>query len=570
MRDPDLLPELVRSGDLQRGNLGSGYAKYLNKFDVESEQDLHRVLRVFRRREMVRIAWRDIAGWSQLDETLYDVSLLAESTIQFALEYVYRQACEKYGQPIGKDGDSLQMVVLGMGKLGARELNYSSDVDLIFAIPEEGYFNDRKGTSYSEFFTRVGRKLIQALDNVTADGFVFRVDMRLRPWGDGGALVSTFDAMEKYYREQGREWERYAMVKVRAIAGDMEKAAKLQERLLPFVYRSYLDYSVFSELRGLKQQIVEQQMRRNKMDNVKLGPGGIRDIEFIAQVFQLIRGGSDPKLQDRRLQHILRILAADELLPDKTVEELIEAYKFLRVVEHRLQQYEDKQTNDLPKSDVALQRLAFSMDFGGWAAMSQQLERTRQSVHAIFEQVFSAPQFQDVPAQAEAVWHAALDLDEENICKIEELGYQDSELALEAIANFKSCRVYRSLGEKGRKAINQLMPLTISAAAATQSPAQTLVRVTQFFSQVAKQSVYLSLFLEDPLALSELVKLASLSPWVLEHISHDPLLLDELLNPNKLYEPLIKQELTSALKEKLSDIDCKILNRSCRSYAISN
>jgi glutamate-ammonia-ligase adenylyltransferase len=556
IRDPDLLPELVRSGDLQRGYLGSSYAKQLNKFDVESEQDLHRVLRVFRRREMVRIAWRDIAGWSQLDETLNDVSLLAESTIQFALDYVYRQACEKYGPPIGKDGDSLQMVVLGMGKLGARELNYSSDVDLIFAIPEEGYFNDRKGTSYSEFFTRVGRKLVQALDSVTVDGFVFRVDMRLRPWGDGGPLVSTFDALEKYYREQGREWERYAMVKVRAIAGDMVKAGKLQERLLPFVYRSYLDYSVFSELRVLKQQIVEQQMRRNKMDNIKLGPGGIRDIEFIAQVFQLIRGGRDPKLQDRRLQHILRILAADELLPDKIVEEIIEAYKFLRVVEHRLQQYEDKQTNDLPESDVALQRLAFSMDFGGWAAMSQQLERTRQSVRAIFEQVFSAPQFQDVPAQAEAVWHSALDLDEENICKIEELGYLDSELALEAIANFKSCHVYRSLGEKGRKAINQLMPLTISAAAATQSPAQTLLRVTQFFSGVAKRSVYLSLFLEDPLALSELVKLASLSPWVLEHISHDPLLLDELLNPNKLYEPLIKQELSSALKKKLSGIDC--------------
>jgi glutamate-ammonia-ligase adenylyltransferase len=554
-REPALLGDLIRSRDLYSTTGSANYLERLQAAAPQSEADLHRVLRVFRRREMVRIAWRDIAGWSQLSETLMDVSLLAEAAVQFALDFAYKQACERNGPPIGKDGQPLQMVVLGMGKLGAWELNYSSDIDLIFAIPEEGYFDDRKGTSYSEFFLRVGRKLIQALDNVTMDGFVFRVDMRLRPWGDSGALVLTFNAIEKYYREHGREWERYAMVKARAIAGDPQRAQELQARLRPFVYRSYLDYSVFAELRDLKQQIVDQQKRRNKMDNIKLGPGGIRDIEFITQVFQLIRGGRDTALQDRRLQHILGRLAADELLPTKSVEELLAAYKFLRVVEHRLQQYEDKQTNDLPAADTDLQRLAFSMDFPDWDAMAKRLADTRQIVKEIFEQVFSAPQLQELPPQAEDIWSAGAEQRDTALRDLAGLGYADGEQAWDVIASFRRSTVLDRLGEKGRKAINQLMPLTINAATDTPAPVATLQRVTQFFTRVAQRSMYLSLLLEHPLALTELLQLAARSPWIVEHISQEPLLLDELLNPNKLYEPLIKSELASELRHKLREVD---------------
>ena len=556
MREPSLLGDLVRSGDLHSPTVSASYLERLDAAGPENETDLHRVLRLFRRREMVRIAWRDIAGWSQLSETLMDVSLLAEITVQFALDFVYTQASERNGPPVGKDGQPLQMVVLGMGKLGAWELNYSSDIDLIFAIPEEGYFDDRKGTSYSEFFTRVGRKLIQALDTVTVDGFVFRVDMRLRPWGDSGALVMTFDAIEKYYREHGREWERYAMVKARAIAGDMQRAEELQARLRPFVYRSYLDYGVFAELRELKQQIVDQQQRRDKMDNIKLGPGGIRDIEFTTQVFQLIRGGRDTALQDRRLQHVLRMLAEDELLPTKSVDELLSAYKFLRVVEHRLQQYEDKQTNDLPSAETDLARLAYSLDFPDWDSMSKRLTATRQTVKGIFEQVFSAPQLQELPPQAEAAWAAAGADQRDNLLReVVGLGCLDGEQVCDVIASFRSSTVLERLGEKGSKAINQLMPLTISAVADTAAPAQTLERVTRFFSCVAQRSMYLSLLLEHPLALTELLQLAARSPWIVDHISQDPLLLDELLNPNKLYEPLIKSELASELQQHLSSVD---------------
>jgi glutamate-ammonia-ligase adenylyltransferase len=554
-REPTLLGDLIRSDDLYSTTGNADYLQRLQATAPQSEVELHRVLRIFRRREMVRIAWRDIAGWSELSETLMDVSLLAETCVQFALGFAYTEACERNGPPLGKDGEPMQMVVLGMGKLGAWELNYSSDIDLIFAMPEEGYFNNRKQSSYSEFFSKVGRKLIQALDNMTVDGFVFRVDMRLRPWGDSGALVLTFDGMEKYYREHGREWERYAMVKARAIAGDMQKADILQARLRPFVYRSYLDYGVFAELRELKQQIVDQQKRRKKMDNIKLGPGGIRDIEFITQVFQLIRGGRDKALQDRRLQHILRKLADDELLPTKSVEDLLSAYRFLRVVEHRLQQYEDKQTNDLPSAESDLERLAFSMDFSNWDAMAKRLAGTRKVVKEIFEQVFSSPQLQELPPQAESVWTAEVDQADAVLQDLTELGYPDSEEAGAVIASFKRSPVLERLGEKGGKAISQLMPLAISAAVDTLEPAQTLQRVTQFFGRVAQRSMYLSLLLEHPLAFTELLQLAARSPWIVEHISQEPLLLDELLNPNKLYEPLIKSELASELRQKLSTVD---------------
>ena len=554
-REPTLLGDLIRSGDLYSSTASASYMQSLHAAVPESETDLHHILRTFRRREMVRIAWRDISGWSELSETLMDVSLLAETAVQFALDFTYSAACERNGIPLGKDGRPLQMVVLGMGKLGAWELNYSSDIDLIFAMPEEGYFDGHKGISYAEFFTRIGRKLIQALDNVTADGFVFRVDMRLRPWGDSGALVLSFDAMEKYYREHGREWERYAMVKARAIAGDMQKAEVLQARLRPFVYRSYLDYGVFAELRELKQQVVDQQKRRGKMDNIKLGPGGIRDIEFITQVFQLIRGGRDLALQDRRLQHIMVRLADDGLLPAKSVDELLTAYRFLRVVEHRLQQYKDKQTNDLPTLDNDLQRLAFSMNFPDWGAMARSLAGIREGVKEIFEQVFASPQLKELPPQAEFAWCAGQEERNAVLQKLIDLGYPSGEKAYEIITLFRSSTVLERLGEKGSKAINQLMPLTISAAADTPAPAQTLQRVTLFFSRVAQRSTYLSLLLEHPLALTELLQLAAGSPWIVDHISQDPLLLDELLNPNKLYEPLIKSELATELEQQLSTVD---------------
>ena len=301
---------------------------------------------------MIRIAWRDLAGWAPLSETLADLSWLADACIQYALSFLYNQACEKRGTPLLSDGSPQQIVVLGMGKLGAYELNYSSDIDLIFAYAENGVLPDRKETSYSEFFTRLCQSLVKVLDEITVDGFVFRTDIRLRPFGDSGPIIMTFDGMENYYQTQAREWERYAMIKARQVAGDFKTGAQLMAMLKSFVYRRYLDYGAFEELRSLKAQITQELRRKDRMENVKLGPGGIREIEFIGQAFQLIRGGNEKALQTRGILDVLRILGELELLAPSDAEQLKQSYCFLRRVENHIQQYQDRQTHDLPTDSI--------------------------------------------------------------------------------------------------------------------------------------------------------------------------------------------------------------------------
>ena len=288
LKIPALLTDQDYLQSLQSPHHRRTYASSLAKLEIPDEAALMQ-LRHFRRREMVRIAWRDLAGWADLDETLLDLTELAESCIQFALDFSYQQQCSSKGTPCLKDGTPLNLVVLGMGKLGAHELNFSSDIDLIFAFAEHGELQDRYQTSYSEFFTNLVRSLVKLLDSYTEDGFVFRTDIRLRPFGDSGPVIMTFNGMENYYQTQAREWERYAMVKVRQVAGDFKSGAQLMAMFKPFVYRRYLDYGAIEELRSLKLKITQELQRKDRLDNIKLGPGGIREIEFIGQAFQLIR-----------------------------------------------------------------------------------------------------------------------------------------------------------------------------------------------------------------------------------------------------------------------------------------
>ncbi|MGZ4994278.1 MAG: bifunctional [glutamate--ammonia ligase]-adenylyl-L-tyrosine phosphorylase/[glutamate--ammonia-ligase] adenylyltransferase, partial [Methylobacter sp.] len=349
IRKPELLADLINSGDLSAIYNQTGYAEKLERAPVESQAELMTKLRDFRRREMVRIAWRDLAGWAELSETLADLSHLADACIQYALDFLYQEACDLRGTPLLSDGSPQQIVVLGMGKLGAYELNYSSDIDLIFAYAEDGVLQDRKETSYGEFFTKLCRNLIKVLDEITVNGFVFRTDIRLRPYGDSGPIIMTFDGMENYYQTQAREWERYAMIKVRQVAGDFKVGAQLMAMFKPFVYRRYLDYGAFEELRSLKAQITQELRRKDRMENIKLGPGGIREIEFIGQAFQLIRGGNDKALQTRPILEVLQLLGERKLLTQQDADQLKQSYCFLRRVENHIQQYQDRQTHDLPK-----------------------------------------------------------------------------------------------------------------------------------------------------------------------------------------------------------------------------
>jgi len=322
-RNSDRASELLGSGDLTEVYDAEGYLQRLESTleNIADETALQQKLRHFRQREMVRIIWRDLAGWADLAETVRDLSAMADACIQQSLAILHQWQSESLGTPCNSDGEEQKLVVLGMGKLGAGELNLSSDIDLIFTYPEGGETQGgRKSLSNEEFFTRLGRKLIQSLDNVTIDGFVFRVDMRLRPFGDSGSLAASFDAIEDYYQTQGREWERYAMIKARAITGSESGKKGIMDLLRPFVYRKYLDYGVFDSLREMKGMIAGQLHKKGMEDNIKLGSGGIREIEFIGQVFQLIHGGRDKPLQQRPILTILDLLAERNCLSINAVE----------------------------------------------------------------------------------------------------------------------------------------------------------------------------------------------------------------------------------------------------------
>ena len=389
--------ELISSGDIHLIYDCDAYQQRLNSRLVSVSDDviLKQQLRYFRQREMVRIIWRDLAGWADLSETTRDLSAMADTCIQQALAILHQWQSDELGVPRNAEGREQELLVLGMGKLGAGELNLSSDVDLIFSFPENGYTQGgHKKLSNEEFFTRLGHKLIEALDTVTADGFVFRVDMRLRPFGDSGAIASCFDSMEDYYQTQGREWERYAMIKARAITGNEGSKKKIMNLLRPFVFRRYLDFGIFDSLREMKAMISGQLRRKWMKDNIKLGEGGIREIEFIGQVFQLIHGGRDLPLQQRPILTILDLLSERQFLSQTTIYELKEAYTFLRRVEHRIQAFADKQTHQLPEDKEGLLRIAKLMNFDSTPdflfILDNELVRSKSFI-LIFSSSFLAP-----------------------------------------------------------------------------------------------------------------------------------------------------------------------------------
>ncbi|MFA7388207.1 MAG: bifunctional [glutamate--ammonia ligase]-adenylyl-L-tyrosine phosphorylase/[glutamate--ammonia-ligase] adenylyltransferase, partial [Thiohalobacteraceae bacterium] len=567
IRDPRLVEDLLASGDLLGdyavGELDAKVRAALRA--AADDRDLGHALRRLRRREMVRIAWRDLAGWARVEEVLEDLSALADACVRGALERLYAWQCREQGTPKTAAGDKQGLVVLGMGKLGARELNFSSDIDLIFAYPEAGQTGGRRGRSHEEFFIALAQRLIRALNDVTEEGFVYRVDMRLRPYGESGPLAMSFSGLEDYYQSQGREWERYAMVKARPVAGDPAAVAELEALLLPFVYRRYLDFGAFEQLREMKALIQRELERRGLQQHIKLGPGGIREVEFIAQAFQLVRGGREPALRERGLLEVLKRLAARGLLPEFASQRLGEAYRFLRRVENRLQAYADEQTHQLPEDPNARLRLAFSMGYADWTGFMLALDKHRRFVHGQFEQVFTAPQA-DADAASngnagfESLWSGVLD-DTAAHQLLSAAGCDDCEEVLRRLAAFREGSALRALGARGRGRLDRLMPLLLGAISEAPDPTQTFVRVLSVIEAIAGRSAYLALLVEHPVALSQLVRLCAASPWVAEQLARYPLLLDDLLDPRQLYRPPARDELQHQLAVRLGQIDAADLEQ---------
>jgi glutamate-ammonia-ligase adenylyltransferase len=564
VRDPLMLLALVQSGELDRGyapgELCAQIAAAVNA--AETEDELGRALRRQRTRHQVRIIWRDLTRQADLVQTCRDLSDMADASIDQAYQWLYSRHCQQFGVPTGRrSGEPQQMVILGMGKLGAVELNLSSDIDLIFAYPEGGEtVGVKRSLDNQEFFIRLGQRVIKALDPMTVDGFVFRVDMRLRPYGSSGALVLSFNALEQYYQDQGRDWERYAMIKSRVVAGDQVAGAQLQDMLRPFVYRRYLDFSAIEALRTMKQLIQQEVRRKGMADNIKLGSGGIREVEFIAQAFQLIHGGRDLSLQQRPLLKVLSTLEGQGYLPPAVVSELREGYEFLRYTEHAIQAIADRQTQMLPDGAQDQARIAFMLGFADWNSFHEQLMYWRGRVAWHFGQVIADPD-EEEGTESEVVvggewlplWEEAQD--EEAACRqLEEGGFADATKALKALASLRSSPQLRAMQRLGRERLDAFIPRLLAQAVEHANPDLVLERVLPLVEAVARRSAYLVLLTENPGALRRLLTLCAASPWIAEQITRFPLLLDELLNEGRLFKPPLAPELAAELRERLTRI----------------
>ncbi len=570
IRRPEILEDLLSRGDLQRGDEPNGCALRLEAAlaGIAGEDALAAALRRQRCREMVRIACRDLAGLADLDETLADLTRLADACILQALGFLARRLCEQYGAPLDRSGRPQGLAVLAMGKLGAGELNFSSDIDLIFAFPEPG--QTTAGHPIEDFFVRLARRLIRILNEKTADGFVFRVDTGLRPYGESGPVAMSFDAMESYYQRQGREWERYALIKARSVAeaGTVDGGEALLQRLKPFVYRRYLDFGAFEALRDMKEKISREVTRKAMADNIKLGPGGIREIEFFGQVFQLIRGGVIPVLQARGIQEVLAALVRENLIPAEVGADLGRSYRFLRRLENRLQAAGDQQTHSLPQDPLARDLLAGAMGFDSPEAFAARLQDHTRRVHAHFMGLLDAPGAEAAAVYArdesalEKAWLEHGDEGERRRA-LEEAGFDDPAAVMALLAGHHASHSTRALSGEGRRRLDRLMPRILHQAGTSDQPQLTLQRILEVIQTVQRRTSYLALLLENPTALVHLVRLAGASPWITHFLSSHPVLLDELLDPRNLYVPSGPGDMQRDLQRRLSqapaeDLECQI------------
>ncbi|EQB7867095.1 bifunctional [glutamate--ammonia ligase]-adenylyl-L-tyrosine phosphorylase/[glutamate--ammonia-ligase] adenylyltransferase [Citrobacter amalonaticus] len=523
---------------------------------VNDEAALMHELRLFRRRVMVRIAWAQALSLVDDTDILQQLSHLAETLIVSARDWLYDACCREWGTPCSQDGIPQPLLILGMGKLGGGELNFSSDIDLIFAWPEHGSTQGgRRELDNAQFFTRMGQRLIKVLDQPTQDGFVYRVDMRLRPFGDSGPLVLSFAALEDYYQEQGRDWERYAMVKAR-IMGDTDGryVDELRAMLRPFVFRRYIDFSVIQSLRNMKGMIAREVRRRGLKDNIKLGAGGIREIEFIVQVFQLIRGGREPSLQSRSLLPTLSAIAALHLLPENDAEQLRLAYLFLRRLENLLQSINDEQTQTLPGDELNRARLAWGMNAENWSQLMETLEGHMANVRRVFNELIgddeTDTQEDALSEQWRELWQDALQEDDTPPV-LSHLTDDDRLRVLALIADFRKELDKRTIGPRGRQVLDHLMPHLLSDVCTRQDASLPLSRITPLLVGIVTRTTYLELLSEFPGALKHLISLCAASPMVASQLARYPLLLDELLDPNTLYQPTATDAYRDELRQYL-------------------
>ncbi len=500
------------------------------------EMRARRVLRQLRQRVFLRVMARDLAGLASLEEVCSTMSDLAEASIGAAQDWAETLMRARHGVARDAQGSEQQLIVVGMGKLGGRELNVSSDIDLVFVYPGEGQTDGidaagnpiLKSISAYEYFAALGRKLIALLNDATEDGFVFRVDMRLRPDGEAGALAISLDALETYFVSHGRDWERYAWIKARALTG--MRHAELEAIRRPFVFRKYLDYATLAAMRKLHAEVRREVARRDLADHIKLGPGGIREIEFNAQALQLVRGGRDAALVVRPTLAILPRLAEKRLLPEPAAAELAEAYVFLRNLEHRLQYLDDAQTHRLPHDEADRALIASMCGYESWEACAAKIAAVRASVAAHFNAVFA--QSQDRASSFDSIWQ---DDAADTARALGEHGYRNPKATAARLLATRSSQRYLGLPADSRQRFDALVPQLAAAAVHTPDPDATLARGLDLIEAIARRAAYLALLAEHREALVRVARMIGAASWAAGFITRHPLLLDELLDDRVLY-----------------------------------
>ncbi|WP_334325585.1 bifunctional [glutamate--ammonia ligase]-adenylyl-L-tyrosine phosphorylase/[glutamate--ammonia-ligase] adenylyltransferase, partial [Gilliamella apicola] len=525
---------------------------------VLDETALMKALRLFRRYILVRLEWSQLTYTSSDELILSQLSELAEVIIVTARDWLYELSCKEWGTPCSHQGEPQPLLILGMGKLGGGELNFSSDIDLIFTYPEHGQTQGgRRELDNAVFFTRLGQRLIRALDNITEDGFVYRVDMRLRPLGEGGPLVLSFSSMEDYYQEQGRDWERYAMVKAKVLGDQQDPYSKeLYQMLKPFVYRRYIDFSVLQSLRNMKSMIEREVRRRGLKNNIKLGAGGIREIEFIVQVFQLIRGGRVIGLQTRSLLTALQVIEQESLLDTNEVAQLRNNYLFLRRCENLLQAINDEQTQTLPEEELDQIRLATNMGFTNWSEFIEQLAVRMKQNRLIFNALIGNDDSESVPNTKQYndlfddLWVPDLQLSDIKSV-LPNYSDSDAEQLYQMLIQFRNDIGKRTIGVRGREILDQLMPRLLDAICNEQQAIMVFSRILPLLVNIVSRTTYLELLLEYPSALKQLIRLCSASPMISDQLAHYPILLDELIDINSLYQTVAPNEYKSQLYQYL-------------------
>lgn len=528
-------------------------------------------LRRHRNANLMHILADDVFARQSVAQSLQRVSRLADELINAAYHWAYAELAKQWGQPLDEQGQPMPLLILGMGKLGGGELNFSSDIDLIFVYPQNGETSGgRRSCENQQFYTKLGQKLIALLHQVTADGFVYRVDMRLRPFGDSGPLVLSFAAFEDYYQAQGRDWERYAMLKARILNPAQPYANELTSMLKPFVYRRYIDFSAIESLRRMKQLIEQENRRRNRIDNIKLGAGGIREVEFIVQTLQLIRGGRIPQLQQPSIFLALQALADNEILTQAQADALLQDYLILRQVEQLLQGMDDQQTQTLPADALSRERLVLACAAKDWDELIQRINQAMARVHQQFKQVIA----HDDNAEPEQVllgrilWDSELSA-VELADEIHWLAAEDAVQLVEAVVQFKQDCQKRSVGPRGRELLAKLVPQLLHDLELEQAGSAVLSRVLVVFRQIVSRTAYLELLFENPKALQQLVKLCGRSGWLSTHLARYPMLLDELIDPELLYQVATVADYRDRLRLQLLRVpedDLELLMETLRQY----